>query len=422
MLNRASVIKVLGLLICLASLARLTNAADFFFKDGDVIVVMGDSITEQHLYSNYLEMWTLSRFPAWKLEFHNVGIGGDRAPGGNSRFKRDVLAFKTTAMTVDFGMNDGGYAAFTPQGFKNYRNGLKGIANQAQAAGIRVAWLTPSPVEKAETGPALQGYNETLEKYSQGVKELAAAHNATFADQFHPFVAAIDKARADKPTNRISGDAVHPGPPGQALMAWAILKGLNFPRLVSTAEVDAVTGKIAKVDHCTIDAVAVLESGVKFQRQDQALPFFPPDAKSILQWAPVLEELNEYGLKVTGLKAGEYDVLMDGAKVARHRAAELAAGVNLAEAVLNAGPVARQVKDAWKTLVAKNQFHHDHIFNAFLRNAAFIPDWLELKPEEVQGKRDAAWRQRTARYLEMQDALRQSLAPRPHLMEIVPAK
>ena len=53
------------------------------FKDGDVIAVMGDSITEQHLYSNYLEMWTLSRFPTWKLEFHNVGIGGDRSPGGN---------------------------------------------------------------------------------------------------------------------------------------------------------------------------------------------------------------------------------------------------------------------------------------------------------------------------------------------------
>ena len=415
-------LKALCLLIGLASLAGRADAKDFFFKDGDVIAIMGDSITEQHLYSNFVEMWTVSRFPAWKLEFHNVGIGGDRSTGGNSRFNRDVLPFKTTAMTVDFGMNDGGYAPFTARGFKTYVDGLQGIAKQAEAAGIRVAWVTPSPVEKTELGPASEGYNETLAKYSQGVQELATAHGAPFVDQFHPFVAAIDKVRADKPTNRISGDTVHPGAPGQALMAWAILKGLNFPKLVSTAEIDALAGKVAKADHCTIDGVAVQAGGLKFQRQDQALPFFPAEAKNILQWEPILEELNEYGLKVTGLKAGEYDVLLDGVKVARHCDVELATGVNLAAAVLNAGPIAKQVNDAWKALVAKNQFHHDQIFNSFLRNAAFIPDWLELKPEEIQSKREKAWQQRMAQYVEMQEALRQSLTPRPHSMEVVPAQ
>src|SRR6516165_144036 len=82
-------------------------AEEFFFRDGDVIVMIGDSITEQHLYSNYVEMWTVSRFPNWKLTFRNVGIGGDTSAGGNARFARDVLLHKPTAMTVDFGMNDG---------------------------------------------------------------------------------------------------------------------------------------------------------------------------------------------------------------------------------------------------------------------------------------------------------------------------
>ena len=45
------------------------QAEDFFFKDGDVVVMIGDSITEQHLYSNYVEMWTATRFPQWKLTF-----------------------------------------------------------------------------------------------------------------------------------------------------------------------------------------------------------------------------------------------------------------------------------------------------------------------------------------------------------------
>src|SRR6202047_1976104 len=102
---------VLGVAVLVVAVPP-SSAEEFFFKDGDVVVMIGDSITEQHLYSNYVEMWTVTRFPAWKLTFRNTGIGGDRSPGGNGRFKRDVLRYNPTAMTVDFGMNDGGYGGF----------------------------------------------------------------------------------------------------------------------------------------------------------------------------------------------------------------------------------------------------------------------------------------------------------------------
>src|SRR6516165_3114018 len=92
--------------------APAAPAQSFFLKKGDVVVVMGDSITEQRLYSNYLEIWSQTRFPAYNLVFRNVGIGGDRSVGGNARFKRDVLPFKPSVLTVDFGMNDGSYTKF----------------------------------------------------------------------------------------------------------------------------------------------------------------------------------------------------------------------------------------------------------------------------------------------------------------------
>src|SRR5437660_1474910 len=94
----------LGAILLLTSAASLAQSPEkddgrfFFFKDGDTIVVMGDSITEQHLYSNYLEMWSVCRFPKRKLTFRNVGISGDRSTGGNSRFKRDVLPYKATVL------------------------------------------------------------------------------------------------------------------------------------------------------------------------------------------------------------------------------------------------------------------------------------------------------------------------------------
>jgi len=114
MLKRRAVLLGMCFLVVGVALAApaTASAQKFFIKKGDSVVMMGDSITEQHLYSNYVEMWTVSRFPSSELTFRNVGIGGDRSVGGNGRFFRDVLTYKPTVLTVDFGMNDGGYKAF----------------------------------------------------------------------------------------------------------------------------------------------------------------------------------------------------------------------------------------------------------------------------------------------------------------------
>jgi lysophospholipase L1-like esterase len=399
-------------------------ADDFFFHDGDRVVIIGDSITEQHLYSNYVEMWTVSRFPKWNITFRNVGIGGDRSTGGNSRFKRDVLAHQPTAMTVDFGMNDGNYRAFDEPGFKAYMGGLQGMAEQAKAANIRVAWVTPSPVEKAEEGPAIEGYNQTLEKYSAGVRQIAENHSGLFIDQFHPFVVAIDKAREANAKNRIGGgDAVHPGPPGQAVMAWAILKGLQFPRLVSEVEIDAGQPKVVASDNCQVSELAAQDGAIRFQRADEALPFFPAEAESINQWAPVRDELNQYGLKVTGLKPGKYDVRLNGTKVADYTADELAAGVNLAKPALAAGPVAEQVTAVWNAVKAKNQYYHDRVFRGIVLANVSVPEFLgiTLSAADIEAKRQSAIAERMGKLPELDAAIRQALAPRSHRVEIVPA-
>lgn len=404
-----------------------TRAADFFFKDGDVVVMIGDSITEQHLYSNYVEMWTVTRFPNWKLTFRNVGIGGDRSVGGNSRFARDVLLHKPTAMTVDFGMNDGGYRAFEDGTFKPYMDGLQGMANQAKAANIRVAWVTPQPLDTGDQGQtALTGYNQTLEKFSDGVKSIAEKNGGLFVDQFHPYLAALDRARGKGPKyDRITGgDAVHPGPPGQALMAASILKGLNFPSLVSAAEIDAAGGKAVSATNCEIANVAKKDGGVSFSRLDAALPFFPAEAASILPHAPILEELNDYHLKVTGLAAGKYEVRVGSQKIAELTAEQLAAGANLAAEVLAKGPIADQVKAVKAAVEAKNRFHHDMIFRGIVLANVSIPDWLGLKftPPEIETKRQAAMTERLAKLPALDADVAKTLAMKANTFEIVPVK
>ena len=74
-----------------AASATAADPDDFFFKKGDRVLFLGDSITEQYQYSTYMELYLTTRFPDWNLTFLNAGIGGDTANGGNNRFAAHVL-------------------------------------------------------------------------------------------------------------------------------------------------------------------------------------------------------------------------------------------------------------------------------------------------------------------------------------------
>src|ERR1700737_1592874 len=104
--------RIAALLLVTAAPALAKEPDDFFFKKGDRIVFLGDSITEQYQYSTYLELYLTTRFPAWHLTFLDPRTGAAPGPGGPGRFAAHVLAEKPTAVTIDFGMNDGGYGGF----------------------------------------------------------------------------------------------------------------------------------------------------------------------------------------------------------------------------------------------------------------------------------------------------------------------
>ena len=58
-----------GLLLCALPFATAQTAAppaasDFAIHDGDRVVIYGDSITDQRLYSTFMEEYVLTRFPA----------------------------------------------------------------------------------------------------------------------------------------------------------------------------------------------------------------------------------------------------------------------------------------------------------------------------------------------------------------------
>src|SRR6266403_1090493 len=332
-------------------------AGDFFIKDGDRVVFLGDSITEQRLYTTYIEAYALTRHPDWKLTFRNVGWGGDTSwlrqrahPDEKQLFaadesaqptmvedsvgrglRRDVLPLKPTVVTVKFGMNDHSYQPFREDIFRAYVRSQEEIAKVLKGQGTQVAFLTPQPIEDKRTDPDKDARNQSLRKFSDGLKEVCSKEGATFVDQFDPYMAIMLRERSGNPSALIGGgDAVHPGPIGHTVMAWAILKGLGATPTVSRADVD-YAAKRSSSSQCEISNLKVAVGTVSFDRLDEALPMpIDPRAEASLKLAPVLEDLDRYELRISGLPEANYELTIDGESATKASAADLAKGLNMA--------------------------------------------------------------------------------------------
>jgi lysophospholipase L1-like esterase len=364
---------------------------EFFFKPNDRVVFLGDSITAQYQYSTYMELYLTTRMPGGNFTFLNAGIGGDTANGGAGRFQKHVLDEKPTAVTINFGMNDGGYGKFNPQGNKVYVEKTRAMLDMAKKAGVRVALLSPNAVDRRNKSNGAE-YVETQKQFYAPLKDIASDFGTAYVDQYAITRAATDRMEKDDPMAKKAVpyyDGFHTSPPGGLLMAGAILTGLNAPAVVSDVVIDAPTAK-STTTGCKVDDLKGSGDGASFTRTDDAIPM--PVQKDWLPMLPYmndLKDLNYYGLTVKGLNDGDYDVTIDGATVGKYSAKELAAGVNLGN--VTTGPVWEQGNKVLQAINAKNGMVGGRFFGVVMFNA---PDWLadvaaERKPLELKKRMDA---------------------------------
>jgi len=363
-------------------------AADFPLKEGDIWVMAGDSITAQHLHSNYFEAFCFARYPKMKFAFRNSGVGGHTIPSTLARFDYDIAAWRPTVVSVELGMNDKGGTATD-----KFIGNMGSMVERIRGLKARPVIFAASPVNNGETMKNLGG-NKRLDEYATALKDFCAKEQIPYADQFHDLVdiwgknkpreavansigalksaaqddslAGVDHLRAflaaqeKAPLKPVSmqGDAVHPGPPGQLMMAAALLKDLGAQGFVSSATVDAA-GKATDSKGCTIDAIKAEDGKLTFDRLDDCVPFpIPDEARAVLSLYPTILELSQYTLKVTGLKAGNYIVKINGVPTATLSAKELDAGINLSAfgpspQSKDVNPVAAQGKAILAAVAAK---------------------------------------------------------------------
>jgi len=390
-------------------------AGEFFFKAGDRVVFLGDSITEQYQYSTYVELYLTTRFPDGKMTFLNAGIGGDTADGGARRFQTHVLDEKPTAVTINFGMNDGGYGKFDAGRNKVYVEKTEAMLKAAKDAGVRVALLSPNAVDRRNKSNGAE-YVVTQKQFYAPLAGLAGKYGFAFADQFAVTKAATDRMEVDDPKAKTAVpyyDGFHTSPPGGLLMAHAILTGLKARATVSTVTINAPGGDV-EAKGCRVSDVDAAATKVAFSRQDDALPMpVQKDWVPMLPYTNELRDLNHYGLAVKGLAAGDYAVKVDGKEVAKYTAKQLDEGVNLGTAT--AGPVWEQGNAVLKAIDAKNQMVKGR-FQGILRGGDAY--W---NTPAGQKRRAAELATRRAEIDAAQAEVYQLAAPQPRRWEVRPA-
>jgi lysophospholipase L1-like esterase len=387
-------VKRLGLfaLLTFGLLAAPVRAAEpapkFPLKEGDIWVMAGDSITAQHLHSNYFEAFCFARYPELNFAFRNSGVGGHTIPSTVARFDYDIAAWKPTVVSVELGMNDQGGTP-TEAFIKN----MGAMTERIRGIKARPVILSASPINNGETMAKLGNSNKRLSEYADQLKVFSAKEEIPYADQFHALIdiwgknkpreklanayATVRPLAADKtlpgvehlqefiavgdklspPPVTMQGDPVHPGAPGQLMMAAALLKRLGASGKVSTVAINA-TGE-GDFDGCKVTNLKTEANRVSFDRLDECLPFpIPYDARSVLSMAPEVAALSQYTLKVAGLKDGQYRLSINGARCANVSTKQLAEGVNLTtlgfEEGLKAGnPIVLQMQAVLAAVGAK---------------------------------------------------------------------
>lgn len=316
-------------------------AQEFYLKPNDTVVFYGDSITDQRLYTTFVETFVATRFPQLPVKFVHSGWGGDRVSGGGGgtaeeRLKRDAIAYSPTVMTIMLGMNDGRYRAFDAEIFQTYTSGYESMVKMMREAAplLRFTLIEPSPYDDVTRKPTFNGgYNATLLRYSQFVKELAEKNGMTVADLNTPVVDMLKKANADDSSQaaRIIPDRVHPGASGHLIMAGALLEAWKAPSQVTLVEIDAVAGQVKAAENTEVSGL----SGLTWTQKDRALPMFVnfADAATALavRSSRFMETLNQQILRVTGLSGNSYELKINGMTAGTMTGPQLAKGVNLAE-------------------------------------------------------------------------------------------
>lgn len=393
-------------------------------QPSDTIAICGDSITEQKLYSVFIEDYLLMCQPTTNLAAHQFGWGGERADGFASRIGGEVLPFQPTVATTCYGMNDGAYAPIDAGRQAAYRKNTEAIVKNLREAGARLIVIgSPGPVDSDtfdRFGRSIKAatYNQTLADLTRIAGEVAREQGVEFANVYAPMTQVMQAAKAKYGADYhvAGGDGIHPAANGHLVMAYAFLKALGCSGDIGTFTWDARSGTATATEghKVTPSAKGVIEiESTRYPFCFSGAPTDPNSPTGVLEFLPFNEELNRLQLVVRNGSAAQLKVTWDD-QTKIFTAAQLEHGINLAAEFREnpfSAPFAKvdnavRTQQNFETPAVKELLHH-------------LPTWHTLLPEE-KNQLDQLKANLVRKARALSESSRNAVTPVKHSIKIEP--
>lgn len=210
----------------------------FAFQDGQMVVFIGDSITdcgrraEHKPFGNgYVKLaidLITARYPERRITYFNEGISGNTVRDLRARWERDVIAHDPDWVSVMIGINDLHRTLNeTPEAVPVdeyewlYRECLRMTVERTKA---KLILLDPFYISVARDDPYEGRVLRMLDEYLEVVGKLADEFEAVHIKTHNAF----QKQLKYRPREHFCPEPVHPYPSGHMVIALALLEGLGW--------------------------------------------------------------------------------------------------------------------------------------------------------------------------------------------------
>ncbi|MHB1461627.1 MAG: GDSL-type esterase/lipase family protein [Armatimonadota bacterium] len=316
----------------------MSVCAEPLLKPGQRMVFLGDYITEHNMYTRYVANAFTLRYPGAAFSFRNLERRGDTVQAGNARLAHDVLSLKPDVVVVlctNYEIKTVPFVSFWPFTSATvgpYIAGIRSLVHELNKDGIKVVLITPPCMELNKNWRFKGDYNtDIVAGLADAVKKIVADEKLPCVDIYTQMLDVMTRMKADDSSYTFIPWGNEPSHAAQAVMAFAVLKGLGFNDQPASLTLSVRFGRMSAVK-CTVNNLQISDKKVSFSRTDAALPtYLDPEADKMKAYLPFTKELNNYPLTVSGLSEGRWRLTVQGIEVGVFTTDELAAGVNLAD-------------------------------------------------------------------------------------------
>ncbi len=371
-------------ILLLCSLVSAVYAAE------ERLAFIGDSITAGSSYAVQMEVYLRACAGKRDIKVRSFGFPGDTALGFIKRID-EVIVWKPTVATIQFGMNDGFYGGYTDWMGSNYKQGLIKAISALRKINCTVYIATPTVMDPVYGKPNsiyakkcdAETYNLTLKALAGFTEQVSAAEKVPKVELFALMSTVMKQCKQNYGEKYVFAgtDGIHPSPNGHLVMAYAFLESMELDKEIAGIVVD-MAGEVSVTEGHKI----VSWKNGELELESTRYPFcHSPKTEEILPFIPFQEKFNRFELKLNNLPDGQYKISW-GAYEKTFSSEALARGINLADE-FRINPFSPTFEVLYKQIECKQKYEVLLVFELFPQLQSIGKEIQDVKALEALKKK-----------------------------------